>query len=96
LPVVSQQPFGHELASQPQIPFVPHVWPVAQGAQAPPALPQAAAVGVVQTPSVLQQPSGHEVALQAHAPALQVWPAAHGAQAAPTLPQAAAVVGDTH
>jgi hypothetical protein len=95
LPCPSQQPFGHDAASQTQVPDAPHSCPVAHAAQAPPFLPHAAFVAVTHCPAALQQPEVHVVPLHEHEPWLHVWPALQAAQAAPFLPQAAAVGGDT-
>jgi len=39
-PCESQQPFGHDVGLQTQVPAGPHAWPVAHAAHAAPAVPQ--------------------------------------------------------
>ena len=91
----SQQPLGHDVGLQTQAPAAPQAWPLAQGAQAAPAVPQAAlpcAAYATHVPSVLQQPFGHDVASQAHLPFVpQRWPDAHATQAPPPVPPVVAV-----
>ena len=77
------------------MPVASHVWPVAQGAQALPWLPQAVSFAGVQTPLLVQQPL-HEARSHVHEPAVQVCDGAQGAQAFPAVPHAAAVGGVTH
>ena len=94
--MLSQQPFGHELALQAHAPAVrSHICPAAQAAHWAPFLPQAALVAVMHWPAALQQPEVQEPPPQEHDPALQVWPAAQATQSAPLVPQAAAVGGVT-
>ena len=96
MPVESQQPFGHDVASHTQVPLVAsHASPDPQAAHAAPFLPQAAAVAVTHCPAELQQPLLHEPPPHEHDPLLQVWPAAQATQAAPCVPHSAAVVGVT-
>lgn len=67
-----QQPLGHEVASQPQVPFVLlQSWPVAHAVHRAPAVPQDALVSDpngTQVPLAVQQPFGHDVASQTHWP----------------------------
>ena len=87
LPVASQHPFGHDVASHTQL--VPlQRWPVTHGAHVRPDLPHAEAVSVVMQVVPLQQPVGHEVASHTHVPAgLHSCPVPHVLQAAPAIPQ---------
>lgn len=90
--MLSQQPAGHEVASQTHLPAVAsHRWPDEHALQAAPANPQAADVGVMHCPS-LQQPSGQDVLLQTHCPPAQAWPDAHEAQTDPLRPQTPSVM----
>lgn len=88
-PVLSQQPFGQEVASQTQLPWLPHSWFVPQAAQAAPFAPQWAFVAVTHWP--LEQQPLQTVPPQLQAPALQVWPDAQVPQVLPPEPQAAVV-----
>ena len=87
-----QQPFGHDAALQTQAPPLEQVVPLPQAMQAPPFVPQVAAVGGAWhclLPS--QQPPAHDEALQAQAPLTQVWPVAQAVHAAPPVPQVPAL-----
>ena len=92
MPVVPplQQPSGHELALQTQIPEELHPCPVGHTAHVPPPVPQSDADSYAtgtQTPPV-QQPLGQEAASQTQAPAaLHACPFAHAAHSAPPVPQ---------
>jgi hypothetical protein len=98
-PWASQQPFGHDVGLQVQVPAGPQVCPVPHAAQAAPAVPHALAawpVNARQVPFAWQQPFAHEVGVQAQRPvASQVCPFAQAAQAPPWLPHAWSVEG-TH
>jgi len=85
-----QQPFGHEVALQTQVPLlVEQVVPVAHDAQAAPDFPHWLMVWLANgTQAVpLQHPFGQEDALQTQAPFAQVWPVAQELHAAPPVPQ---------
>jgi hypothetical protein len=85
-PLLSQHPFGHEVASQTQL--VPlQRCPVAHVAHVAPALPQAELVSAVTQLFPLQQPLAHDVALQTHFPAEHACPLPQATQAAPPTPQ---------
>jgi hypothetical protein len=87
-PVLSQQPFGQEVASQTQAPEPLQRWPVAQAAQVPPPTPQADRLSVVTQPPLLQQPFRQEVASQTQVPLpLHSCPPGQALQAAPPTPQ---------
>ncbi|HVT06463.1 MAG TPA: hypothetical protein VHO67_03355 [Polyangia bacterium] len=80
-PVLLQQPLGHEVASQTQVPLVvSQRWPAPQATQAAPPAPQAAVVAAMQWPDE-QQPVVHVVELQEHCPAVHCSPGLHVAQA---------------
>jgi hypothetical protein len=87
-----QQPFGHEVASQTQVPAVRlHSSPAPHEAQVAPFVPQDvfdSEPHASHVPAAVQQPFGHDAALQAQLPdALHAVPAGHAWQAAPALPQ---------
>jgi len=85
-----QQPFGHEVALQTQVPLlVEQVVPVAHDAQAAPDFPHWLMVWLANgTQAVpLQHPFWQEDALQTQAPFAQVWPVAQELHAAPPVPQ---------
>jgi len=85
-----QQPFGHEVALQTQLPLlVEQVVPVAHGAQAAPDFPHWLMVWLANGTQVapLQHPFAHDEALQRQAPFVQAWPVAQAVQAAPPVPQ---------
>ncbi len=85
-----QHPFGHDVASQTQLPAALHSWPAAHGEQLAPALPHDDAVSAANgwhTPADVQHPSGHDVASQTQLPAvLHSWPVAQAVQAVPAAP----------
>jgi hypothetical protein len=99
-PVLVQQPFGHELASQTQAPPL-QCWPEAQDAQTFPEVPQAGGVCVLcvlpdkQVPVVLvQQPLGQEFASHTHMPdALHSWPPLQALHAVPPTPHVEVLEG---
>jgi hypothetical protein len=86
-----QQPFGHEVELQPQVPvLVEQAVPLGQGAQLAPAFPHWFMLWLAYATQVvpLQQPFGHDVALQTHLPvASQVCPIVHELHVAPPTPQ---------
>lgn len=95
-PVLLQQPFGQDVASQTQVPLaVSQRWPVPQARHAAPPAPHVAVVAVTQWPAE-QQPVAHVVALQEHTPAEHCSPGLQAEHACPPLPQAAALVAVTH
>ena len=69
LPLVSQQPFGQELALQTHLPPL-QAWPVAQGAQVAPPVPQVPMLSALCRTQVvpLQQPPLQELALHTQDP----------------------------
>jgi len=91
LPVASQQPFAHEVASHTHLPAVASQrCPVAHALHTPPALPHVALLAVAHFPVASQQPLAHDEPLHEQAPATQDWPGAHTLQLAPLVPQALA------
>jgi hypothetical protein len=86
-PLLSQQPFGHEAASQTQLPWPLHSWWAPQGAQVPPLAPQAVVEAVTQAP--FEQQPLQLAPPQLQAPLLHVWPEPQVPQALPPEPQAA-------
>jgi hypothetical protein len=85
-PLLSQQPFGQEAASQTQVPWALHSWCAAHGAQVPPLAPQAVVDAVTQAP--LEQQPLQLAPPQLQAPLSHVWPEPHVPQALPPEPQA--------
>jgi hypothetical protein len=88
VPLVVQQPVGHEVASQTHWPVVVlHSWPEGQLAHVAPLAPQEVLLSLdrdSQVPS-LQQPE-HPVPPHPHAPFAQACPAVHALHAAPLVP----------
>jgi hypothetical protein len=95
VPLVWQQPLGHEAGAQVHLPVASQVWPAAHGAQALPWLPHAWSFAGSQRPALVQQPL-QEARSHAHAPAVHVCDGAQVAQVPPAVPHAAAVGGFTH
>ena len=63
----SQQPLGHDAASQTHLPVLPsHSCPWAHATHETPASPQAPDVGVTHWPLALQHPEGHDAGSHAH------------------------------
>jgi hypothetical protein len=91
----AQQPFGHDVASQTQLPVDGlHSCPAAQAAQLAPPVPHEAFDSDAHGTHVFprQQPFGHEVASQTHWPVpLHSWPDVHAPQVAPPAPHEALV-----
>ena len=87
VPVESQQPCGHELASHTQLPVVLHSCPVGQALHATPPVPH----DVADSPEsgshtpLLQQPA-HAPPPHVHMPALHAPPVEHMPQATPPVP----------
>jgi hypothetical protein len=90
-----QHPSGQEVGSQTHLPAGPHSCPVWHATHAPPALPQAADVGVRQPPSAAQHPLVQACPLQLQLPPMQAEPGRQTTQAAPPVPHAAVVGVET-
>lgn len=88
-PVPSQQPEGHDVASQTHLPCVLHSWLAPHVAHTPPPRPQVELDGVVLHTPLAQHPL-HDVPPQLQAPALQAWPVAQVPHALPADPHAVA------
>jgi hypothetical protein len=90
VPVVVQQPFGHDVASQTHCPFVVlHAWPAAHALHTDPVAPHEvfdSLPSISQVPFAVQQPL-HDPPPQLQAPIEHAWPFAHELQAAPAVPQ---------
>lgn len=89
LPVVEQQPPGHDVASQTQLPWAVHSWLAAHAAQTPPFTPQCWAFDPTHCPP--KQHPEQLVPPQLQAPAVQLWPVVQVPQAVPFVPQADAL-----
>jgi len=85
-PFLSQQPFGHEAASQTHCPCALHSCWLPQGVHAPPLAPQAVFEAVTQAP--FEQQPVQLAPPQLQAPPLHACPDAQVPQAAPFEPQA--------
>jgi hypothetical protein len=88
VPAAVQHPFGHEVASQMQVPVtVAHSCPVAQALQTAPPAPHEPFVSVPSGSHVvpLQQPV-QEAPPQVQSPSEQASPGAHAEHAAPPVP----------
>ena len=89
-PELSQQPDGHDVASQTHLPCVLQSWFAPHTAHTPPPTPQADVDGVVLHTPLAQHPL-HDAPPQLQAPPLQAWPAAHIPHALPEDPHALVV-----
>jgi len=85
-PLLSQQPFGHDAASQTHLPCALHSWWVAHAAHEPPLAPQAVLDAVTQAP--FEQHPLQLAPPQVQAPLLHAWPDEQAPQAFPPEPQA--------
>ena len=86
-PELSQQPDGHDVASQTQLPCALHSWFASHVVHTPPPTPQAA-LDRVPLHAPLEQHPLHEVPPQLQAPPLHAWPDAHAPHALPDDPHA--------
>lgn len=86
-PEESQQPDGHDVASQTHLPCVLQSWLAPHMAHTPPPRPQAELDGVVLHTPLAQHPL-HDVPPQLQAPALHAWPPAQVPHELPADPHA--------
>jgi hypothetical protein len=86
-PLPSQQPLGHDVASQTHAPLL-HSFPVAQAVQFAPFVPHCEFVGGLTQDVPTQQPLGQSLELQYawHEPFVHWVPVLHATQAAPPEP----------